>query len=152
MSKTNAWLNQYSTVCCKCPRPMLDWNNTLQPVMENWEKRSKAGFQNRWVWNIPLCSLIDEQPKTEPIKETHSRKHYEKWDRMAKEMQICPLKGKKHKAHCKRCTRVVLVKHILQLVMKNWEKTFNPINQTSRLSNIIIWQDIVLDFMPGLVK
>ena len=40
--------------------------------------------------------------KTELIKETHSRKHYEKWDRMAKDMQIFPLEGKKHKAHCKK--------------------------------------------------
>ena len=62
------------------------------------------------------------------------------------------IKGKSIRAPVRKCSRAVLVKNTLQLAMKNWEKTFNPINQTSRLSNIIIWQDIVLDFMPGLVK
>ena len=36
----------------KCSRLVLV-KNTLQPVMENWEKRSKAEFQNSWLYIVP---------------------------------------------------------------------------------------------------
>ena len=48
-------------------------------------------------------------------------------------------KGKNIRPTVKKCSRVVLVKNTLQLVMKNREKTFSPIIQNSRLSNMHPW-------------
>ena len=48
-------------------------------------------------------------------------------------------KGKTLRPTVKKCSRVVLVKNTLQLVMKNREKTFSPIIQNSRLSNMHPW-------------
>ena len=50
-----------------------------------------------------------------------------------------PKREKSIRPTVKKCTRVVLVKNTLQLVMKNREKTFSPIIQNSRLSNMHPW-------------
>ena len=58
--------------------------STLQPEMENWErKKVQAEFQNSWFVRKPL---IDEQPSW-THKGTHSRESHEKWDRTATGMQ-----------------------------------------------------------------
>ena len=58
--------------------------------MKNPEKIPKQFFKTIGCEIYPPCALIDEQPKTEPIKETHSRKYCDKWDRMATDIQIFP--------------------------------------------------------------
>ena len=77
--------------------------------------------------------------ETEPRQEIHSRKHYEIGSEWPQTCKFSHHKGKSIRPTVKKCSRVVLVKNTLQLVMKNREKTFSPIIQNSRLSNMHPW-------------